>query len=168
MKFDDAKTHFINNWGAFGSQWGINKTMAQIHALLLITPNPITQDAIMEALTISRGNVNMNVRDLMNWGLVQKIIITGERKEFYSAEKDIWKVATIITAERKRRELDPMLKLLAQLETTDGDAKNADVKQFKQTIKGIRKLGNHANTVLTNIIKAEENWFLITIKKIFN
>jgi DNA-binding transcriptional regulator GbsR (MarR family) len=167
MKFEEAKLKFINNWGAFGSQWGINKTMAQIHALLLITPKPVTQDDIMEQLAISRGNVNMNVRDLMNWGLVQKVIISGERKEFYSAEKDIWKVAAIITAERKKRELDPMMKLLEELETAEGDAKNEDVKQFKQTIKSIKKLGAQADNVLTQVIKVEENFFFNTIRKIF-
>jgi DNA-binding transcriptional regulator GbsR (MarR family) len=167
MKFEDAKQEFINNWGAFGSQWGINKTMAQIHALLLITPKPVTQDDIMDHLGISRGNVNMNVRDLMNWGLVKKVIISGERKEFFSAEKDIWKVATIITAERKKRELDPMMKLLEQLEAAEGDAKNPEVKQFKKTVKDIRKLGAQADSMLTNVIKADENWFFSNIRKLF-
>jgi DNA-binding transcriptional regulator GbsR (MarR family) len=69
MKLTDAKAQFISSWGAFGTHWGINRTMAQIHALLLISPDPITQDDIMEQLSISRGNVNMNTRDLIGWGL---------------------------------------------------------------------------------------------------
>ena len=116
MKLIEARQQFISSWGAFGTHWGINRTMAQIHALLLISPDPLTQDDIMEQLTISRGNVNMNIRDLIGWGLVERIIISGERKEYFTAEKDIWKVATQIIKERKKRELDPMIKLLGQLE----------------------------------------------------
>ncbi|MEO8860195.1 MAG: MarR family transcriptional regulator, partial [Ginsengibacter sp.] len=104
MKLSDAKQQFISSWGAFGTHWGINRTMAQIHALLLVSFDPITQDDIMEQLTISRGNVNMNIRDLIGWGLVDRVIITGERKEYFTAEKDIWKVATQIIKERKKRE----------------------------------------------------------------
>jgi DNA-binding transcriptional regulator GbsR (MarR family) len=104
MKLTDAKAQFISSWGAFGTHWGINRTMAQIHALLLISPDPITQDDIMEQLSISRGNVNMNTRDLIDWGLVERVLIPGERKEFFVAEKDIWKVSTQIIKERKKRQ----------------------------------------------------------------
>ena len=123
MKLSEAKAQFISSWGAFGTHWGINRTMAQIHALLLISPDPLTQDDIMEELNISRGNVNMNTRELISWGLVDRVLLPGERKEFFTAEKDIWKVATQIIKERKKRALDPMLKLLAQLEDIEGDKK---------------------------------------------
>ncbi|MBK7433418.1 MAG: transcriptional regulator [Chitinophagaceae bacterium] len=167
MKLSEAKAQFISSWGAFGTQWGINRTMAQIHALLLISPDPITQDTIMAELNISRGNVNMNTRELIDWGLVDRVLIPGERKEFFSAEKDIWKVATQIIKERKKRELDPMLKLLGQLEKIDGQAKDRDVKQFTETIAGIRKFGNQADKVLDVMIRAEENWFTGTLLKFF-
>ena len=167
MKLSEAKQQFISNWGAFGTHWGINKTMAQIHALLLISPKPITQDDIMDQLTISRGNVNMNIRDLIDWGLVDRVIIQGERKEYFIAEKDIWKVATQIIKERKKRELDPMMKLLAQLEQIEGDKKDPEVKQFINTVGGIRKFGNQADKMLDLIIKSDENWVLNNILKIF-
>ena len=167
MILSEAKQQFISSWGAFGTHWGINKTMAQIHALLLVSPDPLTQDNVMEQLTISRGNVNMNIRDLIDWGLVDRIIIPGERKEYFSAEKDIWKVATQIIKERKKRELDPMLKLLAQLENIEGDKKAKDVKQFIDTVSGIRKFGKQADKTLDIIIKADENWFLGNIIKLF-
>jgi DNA-binding transcriptional regulator GbsR (MarR family) len=167
MKLTEAKAQFISSWGAFGTHWGINRTMAQIHALLLISPDPITQDDIMEQLSISRGNVNMNTRDLIDWGLVDRVLIPGERKEFFSAEKDIWKVATQIIKERKKRELDPMLKLLSQLEQIDGDKKDKDVKQFVDTIAGIRKFGGQADKVLDVMIKADESWFLGSLLKFF-
>lgn len=130
MKLSEAKQQFISSWGAFGTQWGINRTMAQIHALLLVSIDPLTQDEIMEELSISRGNVNMNIRDLVGWGLVDRVIIAGERKEFFTAEKDIWKVATQIIKERKKRELDPMIKLLTQLENVEGDKKDKEIQQF--------------------------------------
>src|ERR1700745_3008799 len=159
MKLSEAKAQFISSWGAFGTHWGINRTMAQIHALLLISPDPLTQDDIMEELNISRGNVNMNTRELINWGLIDRVILSGERKEYFSAEKDIWKVATQIIKERKKRELDPMLKLLSQLENIDGDKKDKDVKQFVNTVSGIRKFGHQADKMLDVMIKADENWF---------
>ena len=167
MKLTEAKQQFINSWGAFGTQWGINRTMAQIHALLLVTPGNLTQDDIMEQLSISRGNVNMNIRDLIGWGLVERVIVSGERKEYFTADKDIWKVATQIIKERKKRELDPMMKLLGQLENIDGDKKDRDVKQFTDVIKDIKKLGNNADKVLDLMIKAEENWFTGSLLKIF-
>lgn len=167
MKLSEAKQQFISSWGAFGTHWGINRTMAQIHALLMVSPDPLTQDEVMEQLDISRGNVNMNIRDLISWGLVDRVILSGERKEYFSAEKDIWKVATQIIKERKKRELDPMLKLLSQLENIDGDKKDKDVKQFVNTVSGIRKFGNQADKMLDVMIKADENWFLNNILKIF-
>jgi DNA-binding transcriptional regulator GbsR (MarR family) len=167
MKLSEAKQQFISSWGAFGTQWGINRTMAQIHALLLVSADPITQDDIMEQLNISRGNVNMNIRDLISWSLVERIIVSGERKEYFSAEKDIWKVATQIIKERKKRELDPMLKLLSQLENVDGDKKDKETKQFTEMIASIKKLGNNADKMLDVMIKAEENWFTGSILKMF-
>ncbi|MBC7535319.1 MAG: transcriptional regulator [Ferruginibacter sp.] len=167
MKLSEAKQQFISSWGAFGTQWGINRTMAQIHALLLVSPDPITQDDIMEQLSISRGNVNMNIRDLISWSLVERIIVSGERREYFSAEKDIWKVATQIIKERKKRELDPMLKLLSQLENVDGDKKDKETKQFVDMIASIKKLGLSADKMLDVTIKAEENWFTGSILKMF-
>ena len=167
MKLIEAKQQFISSWGAFGTHWGINRTMAQIHALLLITSNPLTQDDVMEELSISRGNVNMNMRELIGWGLVDRVLLPGERKEYFCAEKDIWKVATQIIKERKKRELDPMLKLLSQLEEVEGDRKDKNVKQFTDTIAGIRKFGKQADKMLDVMIKAEENWFMSSLLKFF-
>src|SRR3982751_1353300 len=145
MKLTEAKAQFISSWGAFGTHWGINRTMAQIHALLLISPDSLTQDDMMEELNISRGNVNMNTRDLINWGLIDRVLLPGERKEYFSAEKDIWKVVRQIVKERKKRELEPMLRLLDQFENVDGDKKDRNVKAFVDVVSGIRKLGTQAD-----------------------
>ena len=167
MKLNEAKQQFISSWGAFGTHWGINRTMAQIHALLLITPDPLTQDDIMDELNISRGNTNMNIRELINWGLVERVLLTGERKEYFTAEKDIWKVVKQIVKERKKRELEPMLKLLDQLEAVEGDKRDRNVKTFVDTISGIKKLGKQADKTLDVMIRAEESWFIGSIMKIF-
>jgi DNA-binding transcriptional regulator GbsR (MarR family) len=167
MKLTEAKQQFISSWGAFGTHWGINRTMAQIHALLLITPDPLTQDDIMEQLNISRGNTNMNIRELINWGLVERVLLSGERKEYFSAEKDIWKVVKQIVKERKKRELEPMLKLLDQLEEVEGDKRDKNIKAFVDTVSSIKKLGKQADKTLDAMIKAEESWFVGNLIKIF-
>ncbi|MBK7561849.1 MAG: transcriptional regulator [Chitinophagaceae bacterium] len=167
MKLIEAKQHFISSWGAFGTHWGINRTMAQIHALLLISSDPLTQDDIMEELTISRGNTNMNIRELINWGLVDRLLLSGERKEYFTAEKDIWKVVKQIVKERKKRELEPMLQLLDKLEEVEGDKRDKHVKSFVDTISGIKKLGKQADRTLDTMIKAEESWFISSLMKVF-
>ena len=166
MKLNEAKQQFTQSWGILGSQWGINRTMAQVHALLLIASAPLSTDNIMEELSISRGNANMNVRDLMNWGLVDKVIVQGDRKEYFSAEKDIWKVATKIMYQRKKRELDPMLKVLNQLSDIEGDKRNSEVKAFTETIEGIKKFAGQAEKTMDVMIKAEENWFWSSFLKL--
>lgn len=148
------------SWGAFGTHWGINRTMAQIHALLLVSADPLSAEDVMEELNISRGNVNMNLRELINWGLVQRTLITGERREFFTAEKDIWKVVRQIVKERKKRELEPMLQLLDQLGEVEGDRKDKQVKSFLDTVNGIKKLGVQADKTLDVMVRAEENWFI--------
>ena len=167
MKLTEARQQFISSWGAFGTHWGINRTMAQIHALLLICSDPITQDDIMEELNISRGNTNMNIRELINWGLVERVILPGERKEFFLAEKDIWKVVKLIVKERKKRELEPMLQLLDKLEEVEGDKRDKNIKSFLETVGNIKKLGKQADKTLDTMIKAEENWFINSLMKMF-
>src|SRR3954453_12164213 len=100
-----ARDEFVSQWGAIGSAWGINRTMAQIHALLITTPNPLSTDEIMEDLKISRGNAHGNLRDLVSWGLVRSVVRKGERKEYFEAEKDVWKMFCTVMRERRRREL---------------------------------------------------------------
>src|SRR6185369_15090405 len=167
MKLTDAKQQFIHSWGVLGTQWGINRTMAQVHSLLLVASKPLSTDDIMEELSISRGNANMNIRELMDWGLVDKVIMPGDRKEYFSAEKDIWKVATRIMYQRKKRELDPMLKVLNQINDVEGDKRNADIKAFAETIDNIKKFASQAEKTMDVMIKAEENWFWSSFLKLF-
>lgn len=162
MKLKEAQQQFIASWGAFGTNWGINRTMAQIHALLLLSPDPLNQDNIMEQLNISRGNVNMNIRDLIDWGLVHRVLKPGERKEYFSAEKDMWNVAALILKERKKRELDPIMKLLDQLKDIEGEKK--DVKQFTETVNSVKQIGMKADKLLDLIAKSDESWLIRLLK----
>ncbi|WP_153801034.1 GbsR/MarR family transcriptional regulator [Foetidibacter luteolus] len=166
MKLAEAKQQFIQSWGILGSQWGINRSMAQVHALLLIAGTPLSTDDIMEQLSISRGNANMNLRDLMDWNLIDKVIVPGDRKEYFTAEKDIWKVATHIMYQRKKRELDPMVKVLNQLTDVEGDKRNPEIKAFTDTIESIKRFAGHAEKTMDVMIKAEENWFLNSFIKL--
>ena len=167
MKLAEAKAQFIQSWGVFATQWGINRTMAQIHALLMVTPDPISADEVMEKLDISRGNANMNIRELITWGLVDKVLIPGERREFFSAEKDIWIVARQVIKERKKRELEPLLNVLNQLSNIEGDKRDREVKTFIDTISGINKFSKQADKTLNVMIKADENWFFGNLIKFF-
>jgi len=167
MTLVEAKAKFIADWGRFGTNWGINRTMAQIHALLLVTPEALSADEVMEDLAISRGNANMNLRELIDWGLVQKVIRPGERKEFFSAEKDIWKVARQIIKERKKRELDQLVPALKELSEVEGDRRDKAVKTFTETINNIRRFSDQADKALDTMIKADEHWFWGNVVKLF-
>ncbi len=167
MNLEEAKTHLVQAWGTLGSSWGVSRSMAQVHALLLVSAEALTTEDVMEQLQISRGNANMNLRDLMDWGIVKKIHKPGERKEYFWADKDIWKVAMQVAKERKKRELEPILKVLEQVSSVEADVMDPDAKQFAEVVQGLKKFANNANTTLETVIKAEENWFWSNFFKIF-
>ncbi|GAB2526379.1 GbsR/MarR family transcriptional regulator [Rufibacter soli] len=167
MELPEAKQRFIEAWGKLGSEWGINRTMAQVHALLLISPEALTTEQVMEQLKISRGNANMTLRDLINWGLIEKQHRSGERKEYFFAEKDVWTIARQVAKERKRRELEPVLKLLNQLQEVHGDTQHPEFNTFKTTVTDINKLAGNVDKTLETMLKAEENWFFGSIFKLF-
>jgi DNA-binding transcriptional regulator GbsR (MarR family) len=112
MRYTEAKEQLIQAWGNLGYSWGLNKTMAQIHALLMISPKALPTEDIMQELSISRGNANMNIRALLDWGIISRVSVPGERKEYFKSEKDIWSLARQVARERRKRELEPILKVL--------------------------------------------------------
>jgi DNA-binding transcriptional regulator GbsR (MarR family) len=166
MKFPEAKKQFIQSWGTLGSEWGINRSMAQVHALLLIAPKPLSAEEIMEELSISRGNANMNLRDLINWTLVSKELVPGDRKEYFVAEKDIWEIARIIARERKRREIEPVLKVLNQLKDFDATKSNPEHLAFSKTIGDLSDLVGKMDKTVDVMLKADESWFFSTLLKL--
>ena len=108
----EALDRFIRFWGDMASSWGINRTMAQIHALLYAVEEPLDTDVIMARLGISRGSANMNLRSLVSWNLVRKVRQAGSRKDWYAAEKDVWEITLRIVRERERREIKPVVQEL--------------------------------------------------------
>jgi DNA-binding transcriptional regulator GbsR (MarR family) len=167
MELAEAKLKFIEAWGKLGSEWGINRTMAQVHALLLVSPDALTTEEIMEELRISRGNANMTLRDLISWGLVEKQHKAGERKEYFFADKDTWTIARQVAQERKKRELDPILKILNELSEVKGDDKDKHFETFKKSVTDINKLAKNVSRTLDTMVKAEESWFWGSIFRIF-
>jgi DNA-binding transcriptional regulator GbsR (MarR family) len=109
----EAAEHlFIRRWGEMGASWGISRTMAEIHALLYLSSEPLCTDDVMERLEVSRGNASMNLRQLVNWGLIQRIHRRGDRKEYFDAERDVWGMFDTITRERRRREVEPIVETI--------------------------------------------------------
>ncbi len=166
MKLQEAKEQFTQLWGALGSSWGINRTMAQVHALLLISPESLSTEDVMIKLSVSRGNANMNLRELMNWNLVYKEIKTGDRKEYFKAEKDIWEVAKRIAKERKRREIQPLIASLNILTDIDEDKRNSEAKEFLDMVNGIHTVVTKMDSAVDTLIKAEEHKFFGAIVKL--
>ncbi|MGF1670489.1 MAG: GbsR/MarR family transcriptional regulator [Balneolaceae bacterium] len=113
-KFQTVIEQFVLLWSEMASAWGINKTMAQIHALLYAKSEPLDTNTIMESLGISRGNANMNLRNLAQWQLIYKVHKKGERKDYYTAEKDVWNIVATIVEERQQREIAPIRNNLQQ------------------------------------------------------
>ena len=137
--WETSREEFVAQWGALGSNWGINRTMAQIHALLMTAPEPMYTDEIMLRLHISRGNANTNLRELSGWGLIRLVVKKGERREYFEAEKDVWKMFIIIAKERKRRELDPALDVLKGCaEQTRGETAGAG-RDFHRQMKELQE-----------------------------
>lgn len=158
MTIEEGRERFVQSWGALGTSWGINRTMAQIHALLLISPCALSADEIMGELQISRGNANMNLRALMDWGLVFKELKTGERRDFFVAEKDMWQVVRNIILNRKKKELEPTLKILDELSIVEGGDPEKD--EFVRVIKDIKLFSNKADSLLDSFTKADPNWLM--------
>ena len=157
MEFKEAKNKFIQTWGALGSQWGINRTMAQIHALLMVSNESVSMEDIMDELQISRGNASMNLRALMDWGIVYKEYKSGERKEFFIAEKDFDELAVKIAKERSKREIKPALKVLKEVSTIDADATSEERHFVEQTSK-LYDFVLKADNMLDKVTEFKDNW----------
>ena len=167
MKFTESRERFIETWGNLGSQWGVNKSIAQIQALLLIAPEPLTTDAIMEELKISRGNVNMSIRELVDWGIVYKKSVPGDRKEYFVAEKDVWKWALKIGNVRKQRELNPVLDLLQQIASDKEAAKTLEEKEFSKQIKELNAFTQQVGKLGDKLFSSPKGEMLFKILKMF-
>ncbi len=166
MKLSDGQYKFIMSWGSLGSQWGMNKTLAQIHGLFLITEDALCTDEIMETLKISRGNANMNIRALLDWGMIYKELIPGERKEYFIGEKDMWLILKRVMKVRKERELDPMLHIVKELKKSEGQNQSEESEKFIARLEEIEKFANQADKTLSTLLSSDESWFFSTFMRL--
>lgn len=107
-----AARRFVVHWGEMGTRWGVNRTVAQIHALLYVSPEPLTAEQIAQTLSVARSNVSTSLRELQRWGIVKASHILGDRRDYFESLQDTWDMTKVILAERKRREIDPTLPVL--------------------------------------------------------
>jgi DNA-binding transcriptional regulator GbsR (MarR family) len=125
-KLTPVQEKFILHWGMMGTQWGINRTVAQIHALLFVSPKPLPAEEIAETLQVARSNVSNSLRELEGWRIIRTVSVIGDRRDHFESLKDVWELFRVVLEERKRREFDPTLALLrecvAESEKTKSDA----------------------------------------------
>jgi len=154
-----AQDLFIGRWGEMGQTWGINRTMAEIHALLYIVAQPQCTDDVMERLHISRGNASMSLRALCDWGIIRRLHKRGERREFFESLSDVWEMFSIIAAERKRREMDPVLETIKQCQRMLDEksigkqaANQLDVQLTRQRLMGMEEFVEVTNKIFQQFI----------------
>ena len=150
-KLKETRDRFVSQWGVMGAQWGINRTMAQIHALLMTSPDALSTDEVMGELAISRGNAHTNLKELVNWGLLRIVTREGERKEYFEAELDVWEIVRRIVQERKRRELDPTLELLQDSLGESKGMKSAGGRAFYDQMRALEEFVRFASKMSDRI-----------------
>ena len=127
MKLTPATEKFILHWGEMGWRWGINRSVAQVHALLMLSPKPIPAEAIAATLAMARSNVSTSLKELAGWGLVRTVHVFGDRREHFETLRDVWEMFLIIMRERKKRELEPTVSALREcIETASGGREDSD------------------------------------------
>ena len=161
---NEAKGRFLQCWGEMGSSWGINKTMAQIHALLMVSEQPLSTDEVMQELNISRGNANMNLRGLVSWGLIRRVFRKGDRKEYFQSEKDVWKMFCTISRERKKREIEPVINALQECLAMIGSEK--DASPFRKQVQALLEFVKTTDLLLGKISQKEKSKVLPLLIKL--
>ncbi|WP_309400278.1 GbsR/MarR family transcriptional regulator [Cerasicoccus maritimus] len=166
-ELEQAREDFIRQWGAMGSAWGINRTMAMIHATLMTSTAPMNTDEVMELLQISRGNANANLRELVGWGLLRPTAVKGERKDYYEAEKDVWKMFCAITRERKRREIEPAMAVLDDCAARTDKLKTPEAKEFNKMMNELADFVSVASSVMDRISRSQRSKVVPAALKVF-
>src|SRR5579864_1112458 len=159
IKLRTSQDLFIRRWGEMGQTWGINRTMAEIHAFLYITGQPQCTDDVMERLNISRGNSSMSLRALCDWGIIRRLHKRGERREYFESLSDVWEMFSIIAAERKRREMDPVLETIKQCQHMLGEsalgktaAQQESVQLTRQRLAGMEQFMEVTNKIFQQFV----------------
>jgi DNA-binding transcriptional regulator GbsR (MarR family) len=133
-----VKQKFILHWGEMGTKWGINRTVAQIHALLFISPQPLNADNIVETLGVARSNVSTSLKELQSWGIVKMVHILGDKRDHFESMKDVWEMFRVVLNERKRREIDPTMQMLDEC-IADAEKNKATDAYTEQRLRDLRE-----------------------------
>ena len=130
MQLTPVMERYVLHWGEMGTRWGVNRSVAQIHALLYLSPRPLSAEEIADTLTLARSNVSTSIRELQSWGLVSLTHLMGDRRDHFEAKKDLWEMLLTIVEERKEREIDPTLTMLRQcvLEADEDKSTDPEIK----------------------------------------
>jgi len=121
-KLSSVQQTFILHWGEMGTRWGVNRTVAQVHALLYISPTPLNADHIVETLDVARSNVSTSLKELQGWGIVKLVHVRGDKRDHFESMKDVWEMFRIVMDERKKREFDPTMRMLREcIEEAEND-----------------------------------------------
>lgn len=131
-----AQTKFVLHWGELGTRWGLNRTVAQVHALLYLSPEPLPADRITALLSVARSNVSNSLRELQGWGLVHVVHVMGDRRDHFDTVHDVWEMFTIVLEERKRREIDPAVAVLREC-AAEIERKTPEDKLARKRIKDL-------------------------------
>lgn len=158
MTLAEAKEKYIQTWGTLATNWGINRTMAQVHALLLAEGKPLSTDEVMALLQISRGNANINLRELVNWGIVKKEFLKGDRKDYFIAERDMWYLFKQLVKERKKREIEPVLNSISEIKNVQEDSEEA--KRFVELMNEMENVTGKVFNLLDVAIKSDDHWLV--------
>ena len=136
IELSEPMQQFILHWGEMGTRWGINRTVAQIYALLFISARPLHAEQIRATLAVARSTISTGLRELQGWGLIQVVHVLGDRRDHFEALKDVWETFRVVLDERKRREMDPTLKVLRATSEAIG-ARSADEVHAKEQIEAM-------------------------------
>lgn len=156
----ESKSLLVRRWGEMGGYWGINRTMAEIHALLFVSHEALCTDDIMDALKISRGNASMNLRGLLDWGLIRRVHHLGDRKEYFEADADVWHMFETIMRERRRREVEPIIatidrcrEMVSERDADLSDVDPADVKEYCRRLDELRDFLSTMGSLFELVLK---------------
>ena len=156
MKLSPAAEKFILHWGEMGSKWGVSRSVAQVHALLYLAPEPITADEIVDTLGIARSNVSMSIKELTAWGIIRVERVLGDRRDHFTSLQDVWEMFRIVMDERKKREIDPTLAVLRECLELRGSAD--EKKRMKAMLSFFETMSNWYHQVRGMPLAAAKNF----------
>ncbi len=152
---DQSQALFIRQWSAMSSYWGISRTMAEIHALMYISTEPLCTDDVMEQLQVSRGNASMNLRALVDWGLISRVHHKGDRKEYFVSQTNVWQMFETITRQRKRREVEPIIETIERCRdmVADRSDRSAKTVAYRERLDNMLEFLNAISSLFNLVLR---------------